>query len=161
MTVAKPKQPHEIEPFIGEAEMAIDTAGRTNLPTAFRKNLGAGAGVKVYVTIDRGRTLALYSVGAWKQYLADLREKRRNPGVTKAEFAKFYTRVTALAKLSELDGQNRITLTDEQKTHAGIADKVTFVGGDDKVRLWAPDKYAREIKSLTPEEEALHEELFG
>ena len=144
-----------LESFIGKATAAIDAAGRTNFPREFRKILREAAGGQVVVTIGEGRTLALYPLYEWNDYVGYLGGLGRGP-----EVSKFRTRITAMAKLSSLDGQNRITLTTEQMGYAGIAGEVTFVGDGKRVRLWAPDRFAGQIAVVTPDEEKQFENWF-
>ncbi len=145
----------QLESFIGKATVAIDATGRTNFPKDFRKILRDEAGGQVVVTIAEGRTLALYPVYAWNEYIQYLESLGRG-----AEVSKFRTRITSMAKLSVLDGQNRISLTAEQMAYAGISGEVTFVGDGKRVRLWAPEKYAQQIEVITPDEEKQFENWF-
>ncbi len=137
-----------LESFIGKATLAIDAAGRTNLPREFRKVLADENEGQVVVTIAEGNTLALYPLLEWNRYVQYLEGLGRGPDIS-----KFRTRITAFAKLSTLDGQNRITLTTEQLQHAGIQGEVTFVGDGKRVRLWSPNRYTTEIETVTAEEE--------
>lgn len=145
----------KLESFIGKATVAIDATGRTNFPKDFRKILKDEAGGQVIVTIADGRTLALYPVYEWNNYIQYLENLGRG-----AEVSKFRTRITSMAKLSVLDGQNRISLTTEQMAYAGIAGEVTFVGDGKRVRLWAPEKYSQQIEVISPDEEKQFENWF-
>jgi division/cell wall cluster transcriptional repressor MraZ len=145
----------KLESFIGKATVAIDATGRTNFPKDFRKVLRDEAGGQVVVTIAEGKTLALYPVYAWNDYVQYLESLGRG-----AEVSKHRTRITSMAKLSVLDAQNRISLTAEQMEYAGIAGEVTFVGDGKRVRLWAPGKYAEQIEVVTPDEEKQFENWF-
>jgi MraZ protein len=144
-----------LESFIGKATVAIDAAGRTNFPKEFRKVMPEEAEGQVIVTIGEGRTLALYPLPAWNAFMERLEALERN-----AETSKFKTRVTAMAKSSVLDGQNRITLSPEQMSYAGISGEVTFVGDGKRVRLWSPAKYVEQIENVTTEEESRFESWF-
>lgn len=141
--------------FIGKATVAIDAAGRTNFPKEFRKVMPEEAEGQVIVTIAEGRTLALYPLPAWNDLMERLEAMERTP-----DSSKFKTRITAMAKSSILDGQNRITLSPEQMQYAGISGDVTFVGDGKRVRLWSPSKYDEQIMQVTPEEEARFETMF-
>jgi MraZ protein len=145
----------KLESFIGKATVAIDATGRTNFPKEFRKILRDDANGQVVVTIGEGKTLVLYPVYEWNNYVQYLESLGRGP-----EISKFRTRITAMAKLSALDAQNRITLTTEQMGYAGISGEVTFVGDGKRVRLWAPAKYAEQIEVISPEEEKQFENWF-
>lgn len=144
-----------LESFIGKATVAIDTAGRTNFPKDFRKVMPDEAEGQVVVTIAEGHTLALYPLPAWNAYMAQLELLGKGP-----EVSKFKTRITSNAKLSVLDGQNRITLTPEQIAYAGISGEVTFVGDGKRVRLWSPAKFGEQIETVTPDEESRFEQWF-
>lgn len=145
----------KLESFIGKATVAIDAAGRTNFPKDFRKILKEESGGQVVVTIAEGHTLALYPVYEWNTYIQYLESLGRGP-----EVSKFRTRITAMAKLSVLDAQNRISLTTEQLGYAGISGDVTFVGDGKRVRLWAPAKYAEQVEQVNPDEEKQFENWF-
>lgn len=153
--MAEPKNTIKLESFIGKATVAIDAAGRTNFPKDFRKVLRDEAGGQVVVTIGEGKTLALFPVYAWNEYVQYLESLGRGPDIS-----KFRTRITSMAKLSVLDGQNRISLTAEQMAYAGIAGEVTFVGDGKRVRLWAPERFAQQIDVITPDEEKQFENWF-
>ena len=145
----------KLESFIGKATVAIDATGRTNFPKDFRKILREEANGQVVVTIAEGRTLALFPLYEWNAYIQYLESLGRC-----ADVSKFRTRITSMAKLSTLDGQNRITLTTEQMAYAGIGGEVTFVGDGKRVRLWAPEKYSQQIEVITPDEEKQFENWF-
>lgn len=144
-----------LESFIGKATLAVDAAGRTNFPKDFRKVLSEENEGQVVVTIGGSHTLVLYPIAEWNRYMQYLEGLGRGPDIN-----KFRTRVTAMAKLSTLDAQNRIVLTSEQLAYAGIKNEVTFVGAGNCVRLWAPERYVAEIDTVTPEEETTFENWY-
>src|SRR4051812_29207511 len=153
--MADSKNTIKLESFIGKATVAIDATGRTNFPKDFRKILKDEAGGQVVVTIAEGRTLALYPVYEWNNYIQYLESLGRG-----ADVSKFRTRITSMAKLSVLDGQNRISLSAELMSYAGIGGEVTFVGDGKRVRLWAPEKYSQQIEVISPDEEKQFENWF-
>ncbi|MFC1585176.1 division/cell wall cluster transcriptional repressor MraZ, partial [Fibrobacterota bacterium] len=117
--------------------------GRTNLPRELRKQLPAEAGGKVIVSIFADRSLALRPVQEWNRYVTEDLEPlaRRN-----RKGANFVMMATSMAKLSELDAQNRITLSADLMKYAGIERDVTFAGDGARIRLWNPDAYAKMIR---------------
>jgi MraZ protein len=145
----------KLESFIGKAKVAIDATGRTNFPKDFRKILRDEAAGQIVVTIAEGHTLALYPVYEWNNYIQYLESLGRG-----ADVSKFRTRITSMAKLSVLDGQNRISLTAEQLAYAGIGAEVTFVGDGKRVRLWAPEKFSQEIEIVSEADEKKFENWF-
>ena len=145
----------KLESFIGKATVAIDLTGRTNFPKDFRKILREEAAGQVIVTIAEGHTLALFPLYEWNAYVQYLEGLGRG-----ADVSKFRMRITSMAKLSVLDGQNRITLTSEQMAYSGIKTEVTFVGDGKRVRLWAPEKFLQEIDVVSHDDEKKFENWF-
>lgn len=124
--------------FIGTATVAIDSKGRTNLPRELRKQLPENSTGKVIVTLFADRSLALRPVEEWNRYVRDELEPMAKAS---AEGARFVMMVTSMARLSELDAQNRITLSPEQLRYAGIEKEVTFAGDGARIRLFQPQAY--------------------
>jgi MraZ protein len=153
--MANAKNTTKLESFIGKATVAMDATGRTNFPKDFRKILREEAGGQVVVTIWEGRTLALFPVYEWNEYIQYLEGLGRG-----AEVSKFRLRITSMAKLSVLDAQNRISLSAEQMSYAGISGEVTFVGDGKRVRLWAPERFVQQIEAISPDEEKQFENWF-
>jgi MraZ protein len=129
--------------FIGTATVSIDAKGRTNLPRELRKQLPAESGGKVIVSIFADGSLALRPVQEWNRYVSQELEplaRRDRKG------ARFVMMVTSMAKMSELDAQNRITLSTELMNFADIKKEVTFAGDGARIRLWNPEVYQRMIR---------------
>lgn len=124
--------------FIGTASVAIDAKGRTNLPRELRKQLPSNAEDKVIVTIFADRSLALRPLPEWNRYVSEELEPLAKKN---AEGARFVMMVTSLAKFSELDKQNRLTLSPELMKYAGIEKEVTFAGDGARIRLFNPDSF--------------------
>ncbi|MEO7425234.1 MAG: hypothetical protein ABI036_08600 [Fibrobacteria bacterium] len=153
--MANAKNIINLESFIGKATVAMDATGRTSFPKDFRKSLREEAGGQVVVTIGLDRTLVLFPLYEWNEYIQYLESLGRG-----AEVSKFRLRITSMAKLSVLDAQNRISLSAEQMSYAGISGEVTFVGDGKRVRLWAPERFAQEIQAVSPDEEKQFENWF-
>ncbi len=117
--------------------------------------LRAEADGVVVVTIAEDKTLALYPVYEWNRYVAYLERLGRS-----LEVSKFRTRVTSMAKSSTLDGQNRLTLTQELLQYAGIDNEVTFAADGNRVRMWNPVRFTENFETVTPNEEDALEKMF-
>ena len=50
--------------------------------------------------------------------------------------------VRAQPEILPVDAEGRAVLTETIKAHAGIADRVTFVGQGYKVQIWEPERFA-------------------
>ncbi len=122
--------------FFGKSTTTLDSKGRCSFPKELRKFLPAESEGQVMVTIGPEHSLRLYSIPAWNEYLQELQS-----------LPKTRSRIHSLrkfmggARLSTLDGQNRITLTEEQRQHAFIEGEVTFAGEGEHVGLWSPARY--------------------
>ncbi|MBF0430369.1 MAG: hypothetical protein HQK83_03765 [Fibrobacteria bacterium] len=128
----------ELTGFIGTATVSVDNKGRTSLPRELRRQLPLEAGGKVIVTIFADKSLALRPVQEWNRYVTEELEPLSKKS---KEGNRFVMKVTSMAKLSELDGQNRLSLSSELMTYAGIGKEITFAGDGARIRLWSPEAY--------------------
>ncbi len=124
--------------FIGKATVSVDAKGRTNLPRELRKQLPSEASGKVIVTLFADNSLALRPVTEWNRYVSEELEPLSRQSRLQNQFVQ---RVTSMAKLSELDNQNRISLSPELMQYAGIQKEVLFAGDGARIRLWNPSAY--------------------
>jgi len=130
--------------FIGTATVALDSKGRTNLPRELRKQLPENSGGKVIVTLFADRSLALRPIEEWNRYV---KEELEPLAKSSAEGARFVMMVTSMARLSELDAQNRLSLSPEQMKYASLEKDVTFAGDGARIRLFNPEKYQSLVDS--------------
>ena len=124
--------------FIGTATVSIDNKGRTNLPRELKRQLSSDSEGKVIVSIFADKSLALRPLQEWNRYVIEdlepmAKKNKRN--------ARFVMMVTSMAKLSELDLQNRISLSNELLNYAGIKREVKFAGDGARIRLWNPEVF--------------------
>ncbi len=129
--------------FIGTATVSVDAKGRTNLPRELRKQLSADSEGKVIVSIFAEKSLALRPLPEWNRYVMEELEPlaKKSP-----KGARFVMMVTSMAKMSELDQQNRISLSKELMDYAGIDKEVKFAGDGKRIRLWNPNVYNQMIQ---------------
>jgi MraZ protein len=129
--------------FIGTATVAVDAKGRSSLPRELRKQLSEESAGKVIVSIFADGSLALRPIQEWNRYVLEelepLAKKNKKGG-------RFVMMVTSMAKMSELDSQNRISLSQELLAFAGIKKEVTYAGDGKRIRLWNPEVYSQMIK---------------
>lgn len=122
--------------FIGKNTTTLDTKGRCSFPRDLRKSLPESSAKTVVITIGSERSLSLYPLSEWKKFMEELSHRPRRP-----ENVRFRRQIMGMAKESTLDGQNRVSLTEEQRKYAGIKGEVTFAGDGAIVGLWNPDRY--------------------
>jgi MraZ protein len=63
------------------------------------------------------------------------------------------------SEVLKLDAEGRVSLTEPLKTHAGIADAVTFAGLGYKFQIWEPDRFRAELAEATEKVRALKQQL--
>ncbi len=142
--------------FIGKAVVSVDQKFRTSLPLEFRKQWSDDLGSQVVVTLFTDNSLILRPLKEWEDYLEsdlNLISKQNRQG------SRFALRVTSMAKLSVLDGQNRILLSQELIQYAKIEKEVIFTGDGKGIRLWSPKAYDS-MMHLSSEESVEFEQLF-
>jgi division/cell wall cluster transcriptional repressor MraZ len=132
----------QIQTFLGNSTSSIDEKGRTSLPKEFRQYLPEDSEGKVVVTIWENRTLQLFPIGEWNAFLAELAKAPRN-----SNSQRLLTLLSAHARESKLDNQNRITLTEQQRNHAGLSQQVTFAANGRKVTLIEPKRFDAEMSA--------------
>jgi MraZ protein len=142
--------------FIGAASVSVDAKGRTNLPRELRKQLPLEAQGVIIVTLFAERTLALRPLQEWNRYVVEELEPLARKDKTGAQFVM---RITSMAKMSELDAQNRIALSPELMKYAGLEREVTFAGDGARIRLWNPARFER-IIAVTDEDADGFEKCF-
>ncbi|MGL1934756.1 MAG: hypothetical protein OCD01_07035 [Fibrobacterales bacterium] len=123
--------------FFGNSTTTLDTKGRCSFPKELRKLLPAESEGQVMVTVGPEHSLRLYSIPAWNDYLHELKSLPK----TRSNIHSL-RKFMGGARLSKLDGQHRITLTEEQRAHAGVEGEVTFLGEGEHVSIWTPERYA-------------------
>lgn len=142
--------------FIGRAKTAIDDKGRTSFPREFRRALTPEDGREVVVTIGPQGSLILFTAPEWERYTARLEKRPRT-----RENLNFISLIHNSANISELDGQNRISLTRVQMDYAGLTSEVVFAAGMGKtLELWSPENFERMYPLQTPSDREAFDKAF-
>ena len=121
--------------FRGNFTHAIDGKGRISLPAEFRRVLSSHGEKSVVLTnyiSDEARCLEGFSLTAWREFEAKLRQKSRfNAKLQKLE--NFY-----LSRAAEclIDTAGRILLPTHLRSYAGLEKEVTFTSSIYGFRLW-------------------------
>jgi division/cell wall cluster transcriptional repressor MraZ len=127
----------QLHGFIGKAKASIDAKGRVSFPKELRQYLADQNDGRVVVTLGAQKSLTLYPLVEWNEFVGELSRRPRTP-----ENERFRIRITSSAKESVLDQQSRITLTAEQMQYAGINGEATFAADGMTVRIWQPERYS-------------------
>lgn len=125
--------------FVGHYTNRIDAKGRVSVPAPLRAELARDGhdGLFCYPSLDM---MAIDAGGNALRAVIDQHLGRYAPFSEDHDFLS-----TALYGASEkvkIDGDGRITVSDELKDFAGITDQVTFVGQGYKFQIWSPERFA-------------------
>ena len=143
--------------LLGEFECKIDAKGRMRLPTSLVKQLDT-KGAHTFV-INRGveKCLMMYPKDVWDVLSAKV--KRLNQYVRKnREFVRyFYKGATEL----NADGSDRVLLPKRLLDFAGIGKEAILFAIDDRIEVWAKDKYDNLMEAEPENFSDLAEEVMG
>jgi MraZ protein len=132
--------------FVSNTTLRLDAKGRVSIPASFRSVLGRDgfAGLYCYPALDQpavdagGHALLAEIealVGRFPPY-SDRREE-------------FLVALYGRSETVNIDGEGRVVLPDELKSHAGITDAVAFVGLGHKFQIWEPQRFRAHLAKAT------------
>ena len=129
-----------VQPFISTVPGSLDSKGRVCIPATYRHILSAQNTTGVYVCpsfIDG-------ALDAFGQSLLDsiaARLAAQDPFFS-ASFDDEATALIARTQALPIDENGRVRLPDPMITHAGLKDKIVFVGKAQKFQIWDANAYA-------------------
>ena len=142
--------------FVSHYDLRLDAKGRVSVPAPFRAVLARDGfdGLYCYPALDRpaldaGGNALLAEIEALIAGFAPFSDQRE----------QFALSLYGTSETLKVDGEGRIVLTESLKTHAGIADAVTFVGLGHKFRIWEPSRFRTELAEATEKVRAFKQEL--
>lgn len=132
--------------FVANYTSRIDAKGRISIPAPFRAVLARDGfeGLYCYPSLDRP------AIDAGGHAL--LGEIERLIGVFAPYADEREELLVALYGRSEtlrIDGEGRVTLTEAQKSHAGIGEAATFVGLGQRFQIWEPERFQARLENAT------------
>lgn len=125
--------------FVSKTVNKLDTKGRVSVPAQFRQVLAAQQTIGFYCIKAVGHP-ALNGFGEAMFAEADERLRQFDPLLNK-NYAAQATAVFAQARQLSFDEEGRVRLPDDLIAHAGISDRVLFVGLDRIFEIWKPETY--------------------
>ena len=143
--------------FVSTFTNKIDAKGRVSVPASFRAVLerdGYAGGIYCYPSLDApaldagGERLA-GKIDALLNDLTPYSEERDELSVA------LYGDVQVLS----IDGDGRIVLPEGLRQHAGLQNRVAFVGLGDKFQIWEPERFEERRRSARGKVRD-HRELF-
>lgn len=132
--------------FSGEYEHTVDEKGRVTLPAKLREGLGE----VVFLTRGLDGCLFLYSEPRWKA----ITESVGRLSLTKRT-ARVFARMVFAGTRCEVDRVGRILIPVGLRSFAHIASQAVIVGVEDRVELWAPDRWEKAMSVLCEADDEL------
>lgn len=119
--------------LIGTYINTLDPKNRVFVPANFRAELGS----RFVITRGQDRpSMVIYPMEKWQAVSSAIRALANS----KKENRTLWRYYCESAVECEMDGQGRILIPQLLKDEAGFTKDVMFIGMDDKVELWAPEK---------------------
>jgi len=142
--------------FVGNYTMRLDAKGRVSIPAPFRTVLARDGfdGLYCYPTLDR---TAIDAGG--NALLAEIEKLIARFPPYSEEREELLVALYGTSETMKIDGEGRVGLTEELKTHAGITGAVAFVGLGQKFQLWEPGRFREHLAKATARVRALTKRL--
>ena len=138
--------------LIGEYRHNIDEKGRLIIPAKFREEIGNS----FIVTKGLDGCLFVYSLLEWNKIMAKL----ETLSFTKKDARTFTRFFLASASVCEFDRQGRINLVNTLTLYAGIKKECVIIGVNDRLEIWALDKYESLMTENIEQLDEISENLF-
>ena len=138
--------------LIGEYHHNLDEKGRLIIPSKFREDIGK----EFVVTRGLDGCLFVYGIREWENIISKL----KNIPFTKKDARTFNRFFLSSATALEFDKQGRINLSSSLICYAGIKKECTIIGVNDRLEIWATDKFDNLIDSNMDKISEVAENLF-
>jgi MraZ protein len=128
-----------VQPFVSTVINKLDAKGRVSVPAPFRQIL-AQQNLRGFYCFPSFVHSALEAYG--EDLLVDF--QKRIGSADPFFSADFDARVQAVigeSQFMNFDDEGRVRLPDEFIAHAGIKDRVSFVGMIQKFQIWDPERF--------------------
>jgi MraZ protein len=127
-----------MDSFVSTFTNRLDAKGRVSIPASYRSVLGVDGFDGLYCC----PTLDHMAVDAGGNALREhIRRKLAGFEPMSEDHDMLSTTLIGESEVLKIDQDGRVMLTDTLKEHAGIADRVTFVGQDYKFQIWEPERF--------------------
>ena len=131
--------------FIGNVEAKTDAKGRAFLPAVFRKVLQASGEDGLVLRKDVFQNcLVLYPESIWNERL-DLLKSQLRPWMHTHQ--QIFRQFVSEAEVVTLDGNGRFLIPRRLMKVAEIEQDIQFIGMDNTIEIWAPEKLKQTLKS--------------
>ena len=138
--------------LIGEYHHSIDEKGRLIIPSKFREEIGTS----FVVTRGLDGCLFVYSLVEWERIVAKLKKLP----FTKKDARTFTRFFLASATVCQFDKQGRINLVNSLIEYAELKKECAIIGVNDRLEIWALDKFNNLMKENFEKLDDISENLF-
>lgn len=138
--------------LIGEYHHNIDEKGRLIIPSKFREDIGS----KFIVTRGLDGCLFVYAMNEWENIVSKLKKLP----FTKKDARTFNRFFMSGATVCEFDKQGRINLPSSLINYAALQKECTIIGVNDRLEIWATDKFDSLIEENLEKVSDVCENLF-
>ena len=130
------------QPFVSTTINKLDAKRRVSVPAAFRHILAKQDLQGFYcLPLDRHSRPSRLSA---RRFSRIIRNVRPRPNLChSADYDVQAQEVFGECRLLEFDDQGRVTLPPELQEHAGITERVLFVGLNQKFQIWDPERFEK------------------
>jgi len=127
-----------MDEFVSIYTNRLDAKGRVSIPAPFRAVLAVDGfdGLYCCPTLDRQAVDA-----GGNRFRASIRSVLQNFEPFSEDHEYLSTTLVGESEILKIDQDGRVVLSEAIKDHAGIADRVTFVGQGYKFQIWEPDRF--------------------
>ncbi len=128
-----------MDEFVSTYTNRLDAKGRVSIPAQFRAVLVRDGFEGLYCcpTLDRNAVDA-----GGNRFRDQIRSSLKLFEAFSEEHEYLSTTLIGESEILKIDQDGRVILSDAIKDHAGISDRVTFVGQGYKFQIWEPDRFA-------------------
>ena len=141
--------------FIGEYSYTIDSKGRLNIPSRFRKSLSKNDANTFVITKGLDPCIWVYPLTEWLKIENNLRNLSSVKNINRT----FVRHTTRYASSSTYDKQGRVLLTPSLVDYASIDKEVLIIGAIGKIEIWNPEKLQEVDKQNMKIEQDAYDEL--
>ena len=138
--------------LIGEYHHNLDEKGRLIVPSKFRDEIGK----EFIITRGLDGCLFIYSLGQWDKIVSKL----QTLPFTKKDARTFNRFFLSSATVCEFDKQGRINIPSTLINYANIQKECTIIGVNDRLEVWASDKFDSLIEENLTAIDEVAENLF-
>jgi MraZ protein len=134
-----------MDEFVSTFTNRLDAKGRVSIPASFRLVLARDGFEGLYCcpTLDRKAVDA-----GGNSFRDTIRSSLAQFEPFSEEHEQLSTTLIGESEILKIDQDGRTVLSQSIMEHAGVADRVTFVGQGFKFQIWEPERFAERVRAL-------------